>query len=187
MAIKAIVKLRHATATFVIDPAKIERAIAMQMKARVLAGAQYLNNKCEQNVHVVGWDNPNRRHYTKSRQAKSKVPTDELNAKGKPKYKTVTSTEHYWPSMSGEYPRSDTGTLWKAIYRTAVEWDKTRHAVVAAVFTKLFYGKILELTSKPNGRPFLRRTLNEEKGRLTGIIAGTASASVKGGGAGGVP
>lgn len=70
-------------------------------------------------------------------------------------------------SKPGEYPKADTTQLMRTIFGETKEtetnvWD-------GFVGTPLDYGLILELRMK---RPFLQRTLREEKARITKILTG---------------
>jgi len=95
--------------------------------------------------------------------------------RGKPgREKAFKVVQH---SKLGEFPRAITKDLMRSVYRGDIE--HAGNVTFIRVGTKKFYGKILELTSRSNRRPYLRRTLKEETPEVVKILRGKATGSVK--------
>ncbi len=71
------------------------------------------------------------------------------------------------PSDPGELPHADLGTL-----RNSIRGEVSARRLRGRVGTNLFYARFLELSTKNMAaRPFLRRTLNEQKQRVRRILS----------------
>ena len=74
--------------------------------------------------------------------------------------------QHVERSKPGEFPRLDTTMLQKTLFTDIKEDEKGIHGYLG---TPMEYALPLELDMD---RSFLRRTLNEERGRITKILTG---------------
>ncbi len=137
-----------------IDKSKLEAYARKLAKARVTACATYLVDKIKQNISIP-----------------SRTVTMKAGRGGK--MKKVLGPRGSNRSLPGEFPHKDYGLL-----RASIAWqiNDDGAAAVARVGTPLAYGKFLEFgTRRMQARPFLRRTLAEESGRLATIAKGESA------------
>lgn len=152
--------------TFDLKEKQVFDKVKAAVSRRLMRAGNYLKNRVMANIGVSGW--------TGGGGAASATGQAKVTAhKGKGKKR-----KDYHPSKPGEFPHMDTTLLRKSIYCSEVEEMVGGGQLWIRVGTQLFYGKILELTQRGNGRPFLRRTLKEEEPQIRQILMGKASGAV---------
>jgi hypothetical protein len=124
---------------------RVANNVNIAMSARVRLAAQLLRDKTVANIS---------RPVTKVRRKITRGPN---------KGKTLTRVVPESRSKPGEFPKADTTRLMKDIFHDM------RGKLVAIVGTTLDYGAVLETSMN---RSFLRRTLNEQWGRLRSVLVG---------------
>lgn len=125
-----------------IDQAKAEAYARRLAKMRLEAAAIYLVAQIKQNISIP-----------------SRTVTFKQGRGGK--FRKVLGARGSSRSRPGEFPHKDYGTL-----RQSITWqiDETANGITARVGTPVSYARDLEFgTRKMAARPFLRRTLKEER------------------------
>ena len=144
---------------------EVVASVREQMDLRLVKAGTFLKNMTQHNVGTPGWVGGAKRSL---RDAGGNFTSME------DAYWRFVASGDYVPSEPGQFPHMYLGNLKKSIFRGKAEGPKKDRFI--RVGTKLPYGIDHEL----GARPFLRRTLQEERRRLTRIMDGRDSGTVFG-------